>query len=165
MSMRTERGRAAICGQGHVVSPDTKYLEATTFCETCGAEVHTRCPDCEVTIPGLVYTVLPFSGTRKPAGDYRRPGFCGNCGTPFPWIERAELIAELINKLDDEDIAPAKRLEVREELEALADPDLPEEEQKERWEKVRQSVPRVIAGSGRILERIVTEALRQQLGL
>ena len=159
-----KRGHAAICGQGHVVSPDTNYLEATIFCETCGAQVHTRCPECEVTIPGLVYTVLPY-GTRKPAGSYRRPGFCGACGTPFPWVERAELISELINQLDEEDLTPAQRLEVREELEALADPDLPEEEQQERWEKVRQLVPRVIAGSGRILERIVTEAIRQQLGL
>ncbi len=117
-------------------------------------------------VPGQMYQVYQFSGRKRLLeGAFRRPGFCSTCGNPFPWIDRSELISELIKKLDDEDLTPDEKLAAREQLEALADPDLPEEEQKERWERVRDMAPKVLAASGRILERLAGEAIRQTLGL
>ena len=141
-------------------------MEPTRFCEKCGDEVETSCRECGAAVLGQMYEILPVTGRKRLiAGAFQRPGFCSGCGGPFPWIDRAELISELVKKLDDEDLTPDEKLKAREQLEALADPDLPEEEQRERWEKVRDLAPKVLTASGRVLERLAGEALRQALGL
>ena len=69
--------------------------------------------------------------------------------------------------LDDEDLDPATELSVREQLEALRDPDLSEDEQRKRWERVKSAAPGLWEKSGAraILESVVSTAIRQQLGL
>lgn len=167
MTARLIFGTAAICRQGHVASADIDLFEPTSYCQGCGAAVIAACPTCGTPIRGMHYWRGPASGLKRPLPNYHyeRPGFCGSCGEPYPWAGRRESIAELINRLDSEELDPAEKLEAIEELEVLVDPNLPEEEQVQRWEKVRRIAPKVIAGSGRILERIITDAIRQQMGL
>lgn len=166
MTARVERANAAICRQGHIITSATWLMELSRFCETCGDEVEISYRECGAMVPGQMYQVYPFSGQRRLIeGAFQRPGLCSACGSPFLWIDRRELISELIKKLDDEDLTPHEKLVTREQLEALADPDLPEEEQRERWQRVRDMAPKVLAASGRILERLAGEAIRQTLGL
>jgi hypothetical protein len=69
--------------------------------------------------------------------------------------------------LDEEDLDPATRLQVEEQLQALADPDLDDEEQAARWEQVKGLAPALWQNSGaqKILVTLVAAAAKQRLGL
>jgi hypothetical protein len=69
--------------------------------------------------------------------------------------------------LDDEEMDPATALEVREQLQALSDPDLDEDEQAARWGKVRRLAPALWekTGAQKILVTVVTAALKQRFDL
>lgn len=69
------------------------------------------------------------------------------------------------NILDEQDLDPADRLIVEEQLEALTAPELSEEEQVARWSRVKALAPGVMEAGGRIVESIIAAGIRQQLGL
>src|SRR3712207_6503625 len=121
--MHRERGRympAAICKRGHVQTTDITGAEVGEKCPTCGSKVLTACPGCDGRIRG--YYDVP--GVVDLTGGYTPPRFCDLCGRPFPWLDREGRIFLLENMLDDEDLDGADELAVREQLRALADPDL-----------------------------------------
>lgn len=155
----TDYYSAAVCRRGHA---ETIVLERTgsvaNRCTTCGAEVLRGCPECGRPIRGAMPNVLT---------PYVPPDFCDNCGSPFPWLSRQGLIYQLENVLDDVDLDPATKLEVREQLEALTAPELEEEEQLRRWRRVKEKAPELWQASGaqRILESLVSAAIKSQLGL
>ena len=72
-----------------------------------------------------------------------------------------------MNLLDEEELDPATELEVREQLEALTNPELDEAEQERRWKQVREKAPGLWEKSGArsILESVVSAALKAALGL
>jgi hypothetical protein len=70
--------------------------------------------------------------------EYNPPDFCEDCGAPFRWLSRQGGIYLLQDMLDREDIDPA-RLEAHEQLEALTNPDLDEDEQRRRCERFKRS--------------------------
>jgi hypothetical protein len=74
---------------------------------------------------------------------YNAPDFCEDCGTPFPWLSREGRIYLLQNILEESDLDAATKLRAREQLEALTDPDLEEEEQAKRWARFRNAAPTV----------------------
>jgi hypothetical protein len=152
---------AAVCRRGHVESEVVEYAgagEIPNRCARCGAEVLTACPSCETRIRGAQGGVY---------GAYSPPDFCDNCAAPFPWVSRQGRIYELMNLLDEEDLDPATELEVREQLEALTNPDIDEVEAERRWKRVREKAPAFWAKSGaqRILETVVTAAIKRQLDI
>lgn len=71
-----------VCLNGHLITDSYKksQVESQNYCDICGKETITKCPECGKDIPGRIY----FSGglfTRtKPV-----PEFCEFCGSPFPW--------------------------------------------------------------------------------
>jgi hypothetical protein len=69
--------------------------------------------------------------------------------------------------LDEEELDPATRLEVREQLEVLADPTLGEEEQAAGWEKVKRLAPTLWekTGAQKILVTVVSAALKHRFDL
>jgi hypothetical protein len=150
---------AAICRRGHVI---TGAIDPTNpvqqRCHTCGAQVLTKCEGCGARLRGLPERV---------AGRLTPPDFCDECGSPHPWLTRQGRIYMLQNMLDEESLDPALALEVREQLEALTDPDLEESEQRERWERVRQLAPTFWDKSGaqKVLETVVSSAIKSGLGL
>lgn len=153
--------KAAYCRRGHWTAWHAH--EATDFCPKCGAGVIAACDSCGGFIPGLDQTpsdvvVIGFGGEE-------RPSFCGHCGAPFPWIDRAGRIYELQNLLEQEHLDAATELTVREQLEALLDPDLSEEEQQRGWERVRRHAPGLWQSGRGILESVVSAAVKQQMGL
>jgi hypothetical protein len=67
--------------------------------------------------------------------------------------------------LAEEGLDEATELAVREDLEALANPNLPEDEQRRRWERVKSVSPGVWRRGANIIEGLVAAAIRQQLGI
>jgi hypothetical protein len=98
---------------------------------------------------------------------YEPPDFCDHCAAPFRGVSRQGRIYELMNLLDDEDLDAATELEVREQLEALTQPDLPDDEAARRWARVKAKAPALWEKSGaqRILETVVTAAIKAQLDI
>lgn len=97
--------------------------------------------------------------------DYRAPDFCHHCGAPSPWASRQARLYELENILDEQELSDADRLVVQEQLQALREPDVPEEEQQERWLRIKNLAPGVINAGGRIVETVVSATIKGQLGL
>jgi hypothetical protein len=133
--------------------------EIAQRCPRCGSQVITACEACGYRVRGQAENVF--------GGQWSPPDFCDNCGTPHPWLSRQGRIYLLQNMLDEEDLDPATRLEVQEQLDALTDPDLDEEEQAARWAKVQRLAPTLWEKSGaqKILETVVSAAIKTQLGL
>lgn len=67
--------------------------------------------------------------------------------------------------LDEQDLDEADRLTVEEQLQALQDPDLDEQEQAQRWKKVRSLAPGLMQSGQHIVETVVSAAVKGQLGL
>lgn len=148
---------AAVCRRGHTFTAHAeRAAEIAKRCVTCGSEIITECPACGERIRGLASNV---------GAKYRPPDFCDHCGAPFPWLTRSGNIYQLQNLLDEADLDPATRLQVREELEALAQADLTEEEQRKRWERVKKLAPAVWDSGQKILVNVVSETIRKSMGL
>jgi hypothetical protein len=89
--------------------------------------------------------------------------FCDRCGSPMPWASRRALLWELENRIeDDPDLSDADRLTIREQFEALHEPDLDEEEQVRRWQRLKALVPGLLHTGRQIL---VSATVQKQLGL
>jgi hypothetical protein len=99
--------------------------------------------------------------------EYSPPDFCDQCSAPFPWVSRQGRIYELMNLLEEEELDPATQLDVREQLEALSNPDIDEREAERRWRRVKNAAPGLWEKSGaqRILETVVAAAIKAQLGV
>src|SRR5207302_1112489 len=119
---------AAVCRRGHMITATADSGSGiSTFCPRCGSEVLTACESCGFRIKGRR---IGMSGA-----PYTPPDFCDNCSAPFPWLSREGLVFQLQNLLDGEELDEATRLEIREQLEALAERDISLEEQLSRWER------------------------------
>ena len=88
---------AAICLNGHEINScldDPKCEEK--FCQKCGAQVITECPNCKKPIRGHLDDI------DSPLRNYQIPKYCLYCGKPFPWTESALKAAnELITEDDN----------------------------------------------------------------
>lgn len=153
---------AAICRRGHVETSDISLQsEVPDRCITCGSTVITECGACSHRIRGL-YLVESMWGT---SGTFSKPSFCDKCGAPHPWADRQARIYELQNILDEHDLDEGNRLAVREQLEALINPDLDEQDQIERWSRIRKLAPAFMTSGQKIAESVMTAAIKAQMGL
>jgi hypothetical protein len=137
------------CRRGHLIA--RTRASAARFCPDCGAAALEGCPGCGAPI--------------KVADSSAPPSFCTSCGAAFPWVDRAGRIHELENLLEREGLDAADELAVREQLDALADPGLDEDEQAERWQRVRRLAPGLMQSGRTILEGLASAYVRQQVGL
>jgi hypothetical protein len=158
---------AAICKLGHVVRDDIydppEPGAPTEFCEECDTRVFRSCPSCNEPIrgPDLSSMFIPMRDR------WSRPDFCRGCGAPYPWASRAARIRRLVNLLDGEDLDAATELAVREQLDALADPDLDDKTAERRWRRVRELAPGLWEQSGAraVMTTVMSEAAKRALGL
>jgi len=97
---------AQICMNGHVITPllKTHPIYSQKYCSQCGALTITTCPKCNKEIRGSYYTSLSI---RNSESSYKKPNFCHNCGTPYPWTASKlksahDLSDELENLTPDE---------------------------------------------------------------
>jgi len=100
---------AELCENGHLIS-DTLTMELPqlgrrpqytgSFCERCGARTINACQVCGSQIRGRY--IAEGEGITLSRG-YRRPAFCAECGSPYPWtrtaVEEFKKLAELADDL------------------------------------------------------------------
>jgi hypothetical protein len=160
---------AAVCKRGHVINLDAGRVpdpgEPSGFCETCGARIVRACRSCEAPLLGVSPSADAYGNLDTE--EWRRPDFCRDCGSPYPWVDRAGRIQHLENLLDNENLDEATDLAVREQLNALADPDVDDKSAQRRWNRVRDLAPGLWEQSGAraVLTSLMTEALKREFGL
>lgn len=73
-----------ICMNGHVItdSYDKHPEHGMPFCDICGKQTITQCPNCSASIRGDYESGVCCICFTTPA-----PAYCYNCGKPFPWTE------------------------------------------------------------------------------
>ncbi len=150
----------AACRRGHWASFNVSTGSPAPRCPECGAEVLTGCPNCGMRLRGvLIGGVIGAHGSPP-------QNFCDKCGGPYPWVDRRGRLWQLENLLDDENISEADRLTVGEQLQALRGGDsVPEEEQRERWQRVKQLAPGLMESGKAIVVTVVSATIQRQLGI
>ena len=94
---------ATICLNGHVID---KYLaDVEKYCSICGKETFSFCSCCNSPIRGKVKADGVIVATH-----YKKPFYCYNCGTPYPWTQKILDNAVELVSLDDELDASSKEL-------------------------------------------------------
>lgn len=156
---------SAICVRGHQFSTrlDPKELASTpSKCTTCGKEILVKCPNCNLRIQG--------HETGNGYYDYAEipnPGFCDGCGNAFPWVTRLERIYELENLLDSDDIDPADKIVIGEQLAKLQKPDVSTEDQTKILQVIKEKTGKALLTPAvkNILEGIVSKVIRDSIGI
>lgn len=164
------RGRyfqgAAICRRGHVehssLDPTRERASIAEKCPSCGSDVLTACPNCNLRIRGRLHSPGVVSMT-----PYPRPSFCDGCGAAYPWATRIERIYELENLLDQEEIDQADRVVIQADLARLRTEDLSASDEKRVWERIKSRAGSALTSGPvqRVMEGVVSAAIRSQLGL
>lgn len=76
---------AQICLNGHVINDSTKDQPQLSkkHCPKCGEPTITECPECNKPIAGEIHYSNVFG-----AHGFKLPGFCIECGKPYPWTKQ-----------------------------------------------------------------------------
>jgi hypothetical protein len=92
--------------------------------------------------------------------------FCDACGSALPWASRQARLWELENRLEEStDLSEPDRLTLREQIEALQQSDLPEEEQVERWTRIKKVAPSLLDTGRSIFVSVTSAYVQQKLGV
>ena len=150
---------AAVCRRGHVATGNIEGTQIEARCPKCGAHVLVACPACSARIRG--WHVVPGVIGGAP---YRPPNFCDHCGSPHPWASRQARLWELENLLEGEEISDADRLTIREQIEELQNPNLDDQEQAERWSRIRKAAGAFKGPALAIFESVTTAAIKAHMG-
>jgi hypothetical protein len=151
-----------VCRRGHVATRIVSE-KPSDRCSHCGAPVLTACPQCGNRIRGVYIT----PGVINLGQTYTPPDFCDRCGSALPWAGRQARVYELQNLLDEEQLDSATELTVREQLEALTDPELDEAEQAKRWRRIKSAAPGFLekAATQPIVMSLATAWIKKEAGL
>jgi hypothetical protein len=101
---------AQICTNGHVVNSMARDYPETNapFCDECGSPTLMACPSCQTPIRGHYHVPGVLGGY-----EYSAPGFCHNCGAPYPWtaasLQAAKDLTDELEGLSAEDRSELKR--------------------------------------------------------
>ena len=156
---------AQVCRNGH---PTTESLEesperAAAYCSDCGEPTICECPDCDAGIRGK-YKV---EGGYPDFSGYAPPGYCYQCGSPFPWtlakIEAAKALADEFDELTE-----TERERLKETIDDLSSDTPRTELSVHRYRKiVGEIVGRIGKGAASSLKSMVievaTEAAKKSL--
>ena len=160
---------AAVCRQqGHIaakwVSPlETPFIppgivrdESPKYCVYDGSPIMVQCDKCDSDI-----VCMPQDDAWEAAS------FCWSCGEPHPWATREERVLKLFSLIDDEDLDEADRLTVVEQIAILSAPEeeVPDERRLHAGEKIRQLAPKAWEAALPVLQGLLTEKLKKDLGL
>lgn len=158
---------AAVCRRGHVQSrsldPGGAALgRLANNCGECGARVLFACPACRYRIRGD-HKIPDLPLIEK----YQLPGFCEQCGSAFPWATKVQRIYELENLLDEREIDEADRVVIQDHLARLRAEEITPEQEAASWKAIKQRTGRLLSEGpiARVLEGVMTAAVRAQLGL
>ena|ERR1700736_718866 len=93
---------SAVCRRGHVANSMVRVGHApiNAKCETCGASVLRKCPECERPLRGNPVGVVAL---------YEPPEFCYHCASPLPWASRSAVAYHIENQLiEQEDLTEGR---------------------------------------------------------
>ena len=167
---------AAVCSRGHTASsnvptenmpapsPFSQELQAVPaerFCTVCGTQILTACSNCNKRIRGIV----TGPGIMAVPAAYKPPDFCDHCGVPHPWATRQARLWRIENLLETNGLSGTEQLILREKFEELANSDLTEDQQVEKWKVVRRIVPDVLVTVRKVGESLLTSYMKGELGL
>lgn len=170
----TEYFAAAICRSGHVrdavirLGPSATLSSGETRplgpnCPMCGDRVITHCESCGTPILGR-----PVHRPGSASHPYKPPPFCDECGAPHPWLDWQGRIALLKKRLrEDPKLDEARRLQIEEQLDRLAGPDLDDEQLAKIAKRVKQLFPAMweTVGLKQVWTTLLTEVAKRQAGL
>lgn len=91
---------AQVCMNGHVTNSRAMSdpQRSQDYCDKCGKETITECPQCGMNIKGYHHCNVVFLGSEPDPP----PSFCHACGKPFPWTEaNLKAAKELAETLDE----------------------------------------------------------------
>lgn len=135
---------AKICLNGHALV-ERHPLNSDEYCETCGAKMISKCPDCNNPIKEWDYSGVAVLGTP----DFERPLYCKSCGKPYPWTKSAiEATALMIQ--EDNELSELERKSLEDSL-----PDIIAETPKTKVASIR--VKKALLSAG----KFTAEAIRE----
>lgn len=150
---------AQICLNGHIITTITKTSPELQkkFCDRCGAATITKCPECEVDIPG--HLVRPGAVTIPRI--FEMPKFCSNCGFAYPWTEsRLKAAHDLANEITE--ISEEERNVLNQSLDELVKDTPQTEVATVRFKKiVSKAGPELYDAFKKILIEVVSETAKK----
>lgn len=125
------------------------------YCPEHGSPVILDCNRC-----GARWGVIP-------EGDFEERGarFCWQCGSPGPWVSRAELIAWLKDRLPGQGLDDATVLKLREVLDKIARMSPDDSIALPGWEELRKLAPKVWDIAKPVMGSLIAESLKRRLGI
>lgn len=128
------------------------------FCRTCGAACITACPNCKMDIRGYFHVPDVISSV-----EINTPGFCHNCGKPYPWVGmNLNAARELADELDG--LKPEEREALKDTLEDLIRDTPRTQVAVVRFKKLLPKAGRVAAEAmKKLMIDIVTEAAKKSI--
>ncbi len=143
-----EGRRLLICpATGHAVNDPVG-----PFCGDHGARMFSDCPACG----------SEWSRTWEPRGE-KGTDFCAQCGNPAPWLSRTELIQWLKACVQATDLEPAKRRELQEALDRIAELAPDDTKTAAGWDRLRAVAPRVWELAKPVINVLIGEGVRKML--
>ncbi len=149
--------RMYVCpADGHAI--DSRDVKGP-HCSRHGVRLFTHCRQCGKRWPLVAkrnYGWEPASGA----------DFCAVCGTPAPWLSRAQLLEWVRNQLRaSADISSPTALELVEALKRVEEMDANDTKTIEAWRKLRDAAPKVWATAKPAFDVLLGEAVKRMLGL
>ena len=135
-----------------------KVARADSHCPNHGVRLFRVCKSCKAPWPFVMSGYGP--AVREAGAD-----FCKNCGSPAPWLSRADLMKWLQHQVQaSHELEPTTRLELREVLEKLQTRDANDTRTASAWKKVRDTAPKVWAATKQVRDVLIGEAVKVILG-
>ena len=91
--------------------------------------------------------------------------FCSRCGSPGPWLSRAKLIQWLKVQVQESNLEVARRLELKEVLDRIADMASDDTKAAAGWERLRSLAPKVWEKARPVIDVLAAEVVKKALGL
>ena len=135
---------AKVCLNGHPLVTVTP-LSSKEYCEKCGSEMISKCPNCNSIIKEWHYNGIAFLGTPS----FEPPMYCKSCGKPYPWT-KAALEATSLMIQEDAELSELERKNLEEAL-----PDIISETPKTKVASIRVKKALLYAG------QFTAEAIRE----
>lgn len=145
---------AQVCLNGHMVNSSYQSMPEFNerFCNKCGTQTITQCPDCKSPIRGnyeCENVIAP--GPSKPNS------FCHECGKPYPWTERGlEAAKELADEF--ETLNSVERDELKKSLDELVKDSPKAEVAGFRFKKLMKKAG---AGSIEVMKTVISDLLSE----
>ena len=143
---------------GHIV---TAYPHGPTgspppYCPNHGVKVFSHCRECDKPwdVVAKGYSMRPTQGV----------SFCRYCGTPAPWLTRADLMAWVRHQVQaSEDITSAARVELMAVLDRLQDMDPSDDKAVPVWKRLHELAPAVYNSTKPVRDALMSESVKRIL--